>query len=294
MEYQTFKEELCRILQKRTDGKKKVILQQVEKNNGVVLDAVVLQGEREQVLPTIYLEELYEIYEQGVHLEQIAAHVLCEEEKWKEEVEFSLEEFEDYTRARTSVFYKLVNYQMNESMLKRVPHIRYLDLAVVFYYRVEQEHFPGGSVLIHNNNLVTWGITKSQLMKDAAFNTSRKLPYRFMGMETLIAELSGETEMENLQKEELMYVLTNEEKFYGAAVLLYPHVLAHIGTLLKRNFFVLPSSVHECILVPDQGHYTRFELMKMVREVNQNQVEEEEILSYQVYYYDRKREALVM
>ncbi len=294
MEYQTFKEELCRILQKRTEGKKKVILQQVEKNNGVVLDAVVLQGEREQVLPTIYLEELYEIYEQGVHLEQIAAHVLCEEEKWKEEVEFSLEEFEDYTRARTRVFYKLVNYQMNESMLKRVPHIRYLDLAVVFYYRVEQEHFLGGSVLIHNNNLVTWGITKSQLMKDAAFNTSRKLPYRFMGMETLIAELSGETEMENLQKEELMYVLTNEEKFYGAAVLLYPRVLAHIGTLLKRNFFVLPSSVHECILVPDQGHYTRFELMKMVREVNQNQVEEEEILSYQVYYYDRKREALVM
>lgn len=294
MEYQTFKEELCRILQKRTEGKKKVILQQVEKNNGVVLDAVVLKGEKEQVLPTIYLEELYSLYEQGADLEQIAGHVLCEEEKWKGEVEFSLEEFEDYTRARTSVFYKLVNYQMNERMLKRVPHIHYLDLAVVFYYRVEQGRFPGGSVLIHNNNLVTWGITKSQLMKDAAFNTSRKLPYSFMGMETLIAELSGEVASESHQKEELMYVLTNEEKYYGAAVLLYPHVLSHIGTLLKRNFFVLPSSVHECILVPDQGHYTRFELMKMVREVNQNQVEEEEILSYQVYYYDRKREALVM
>lgn len=293
MEYQTFKEELCRILQKRTEGKKKVILQQVEKNNGVVLDAVVLQGEKEQVLPTIYLEELYEIYEEGATLEQIAGRILCEEEKWKEEVEFSLEEFEDYTRARTSIFYKLVNYQMNESMLKRVPHIRYLDLAVVFYYRVEQGDFPGGSVLIHNNNLVTWGITKSQLMKDAAFNTSRKLPYSFVGMESLIAELSGEKLMD-FPTEELMYVLTNEEKYYGAAVLLYPHVLSHIGTLLKRNFFVLPSSVHECILVPDLGHYTRFELMKMVREVNQNQVEEEEILSYQVYYYDRKREALVM
>lgn len=293
MEYQTFKEELCRILQKRTEGKKKVILQQVEKNNGVVLDAVVLQGEKEQVLPTIYLEELYEIYEEGATLEQIAGRILCEEEKWKEEVEFSLEEFEDYTRARTSIFYKLVNYQMNERMLKRVPHIRYLDLAEVFYYRVEQGHFPGGSVLIHNNNLVTWGITKSQLMKDAAFNTSRKLPYSFVGMESLIAELSGEKLMD-FPTEELMYVLTNEEKYYGAAVLLYPHVLSHIGTLLKRNFFVLPSSVHECILVPDLGHYTRFELMKMVREVNQNQVEEEEILSYQVYYYDRKREALVM
>ncbi len=113
-------------------------------------------------------------------------------------------------------------------------------------------------------------------------------------MKTVPWPLAGLLWVENLQKEELMYVLTNEEKFYGAAVLLYPHVLAHLGTLLKRNFFVLPSSVHECILVPDQGHYTRFELMKMVREGNQNQVEEEEILSYQVYYYDRKREALVM
>ena len=91
-----------------------------------------------------------------------------------------------------------------------------------------------------------------------------------------------------------MYVLTNEKKYLGAAALLYPYVLNHIGKILKNNFYVLPSSIHECILVPDSGRYSRMELMSMVREVNESQVEKEEILSYEVYYYDRERQALIL
>lgn len=91
-----------------------------------------------------------------------------------------------------------------------------------------------------------------------------------------------------------MYILTNEEKYYGAAVILYPHVLNHIAKVLNKNFYILPSSVHECILVPDQGQYSRIELKRMVKEVNDSQVEDEEILSYEIYYYDCKKEALMM
>ena len=89
-------------------------------------------------------------------------------------------------------------------------------------------------------------------------------------------------------------MLTNKEKYFGAAVILYPHALKHIAGLLRNNFYILPSSVHECILVPDMGQYSRMELKRMVKEVNENQVEEEEILSYEVYYYDREKEALMM
>ena len=96
-------------------------------------------------------------------------------------------------------------------------------------------------------------------------NTSRKLPYTIQGMEALIAELSGS--QPRITGEELMYILTNEEKYYGAAVILYPHVLNHIAKVLKKNFYILPSSVHECILVPDQGQYSRIELKRMVKEV---------------------------
>ena len=130
------------------------------------------------------------------------------------------------------------------------------------------------------------------MVKDALLNTSRKLPYTIQGMEALIAELSGS--QPRITGEELMYILTNEEKYYGAAVILYPHVLNHIAKVLKKNFYILPSSVHECILVPDQGQYSRIELKRMVKEVNDSQVEDEEILSYEIYYYDCKKEALMM
>ena len=201
-------------------------------------------------------------------------------------------EFEDYRKARTKVYYKLVNYDMNKRKLQYMPHIKYLDLAVVFYYRLEGGKLNGASIIIHDCNLHAWGIEKEQLVKDALLNTSRKLPYTIQGMEALIAELSGS--QPRITGEELMYILTNEEKYYGAAVILYPHVLNHIAKVLKKNFYILPSSVHECILVPDQGQYSRIELKRMVKEVNDSQVEDEEILSYEIYYYDCKKEALMM
>lgn len=181
---------------------------------------------------------------------------------------------------------------MNKRKLQYMPHIKYLDLAVVFYYRLEGGKLNGASIIIHDCNLHAWGIEKEQLVKDALLNTSRKLPYTIQGMEALIAELSGS--QPRITGEELMYILTNEEKYYGAAVILYPHVLNHIAKVLKKNFYILPSSVHECILVPDQGQYSRIELKRMVKEVNDSQVEDEEILSYEIYYYDCKKEALMM
>ena len=91
-----------------------------------------------------------------------------------------------------------------------------------------------------------------------------------------------------------MYVLTNKQKMFGAGVIFYPGILELIESILGDHFYILPSSVHECILVPDQGQYSRIELKRMVKEVNDSQVEDEEILSYEIYYYDCKKEALMM
>lgn len=293
MNYQAFKEAILEAIRKKTQGRKQVFLRQVEKNNGILLEAVVIRGEEEMMVPTIYLEEYYQSFREGVPLEALVEQIMKAEKEQKMAVKFSLEDFEDYTKARHHIYYKLVNYKMNQKMLANMPHVKYLDLAVVFYYRLESSNFHGATVLIHHCNVDTWGVGKRRVMEDAVLNTSRKLPYTFQGMEALVAELTGE-ECFLPEKEELMYVLTNEEKLFGAAVILYPHVLSHIGKILKKNFYILPSSVHECILVPDQGQYSRLELMKMVREVNQSQVEEEEVLSNEVYYYDRKKEALLM
>lgn len=294
MEYDVFKGELLDTLRQMTGEGKQVMLREVEKNNGAAEEAVVILGQGEYIAPAIYLRQFLESWEIGEKSTgEIAAEILALNTSREKEADISLDCFENYEKARGQVFFKLINYEMNKVLLTKIPHIAYLDLAVVFYYRLDKGRFQGATMLIHNCNLDAWNINARQLMEDAVMNTSRKLPYSFQGMDALIHELSGEEE-DLYTGEEIMYVLTNQEKCFGAAALLYPHVLSHISKILRHNFYVLPSSVHECILVPDQGQYSRIELSKMVREVNQSQVEEEEILSYHVYYYDRQKEKLMM
>ena len=117
-----------------------------------------------------------------------------------------------------------------------------------------------------------------------------------MSIGQVIAGLSGDEEIGNMADEcrddEGMYVLTNEEKYLGAVCVCYPGVLERIADTFGRSFFVLPSSIHECIIVPETGEDFEGDLQEIVREVNRLYVSEEEYLSDNVYYYDRKEKVL--
>lgn len=89
-----------------------------------------------------------------------------------------------------------------------------------------------------------------------------------------------------------MYILTNQNKVNGAGVLARDGVLDKIGELLGSDFYVLPSSTHEVILVPDNGNMQTKELEDMVKEVNATQVPPEDLLSDKVQYYDRAAKTL--
>ena len=295
MEFETFKEELLDHLRQILGEEKRISFQSVEKNNGIREEAVVILEEGARIAPTIYLRGFFEDWKWGRKtMEEISRKILLQNARQEKEVDFSLDSFENYEKARGHVYFKLINYERNKVLLTKIPYIPYLDLAVVFYYRLEKGKFQGATMLIHNCNLEAWKIDPRQLLEDAVMNTSRKLPYSLQGMDDLIRELSGDEDQGLYTGEEIMYVLSNQEKCFGAAALLYPHLLSHISKIFRKNFYVLPSSVHECILVPDQGQYSRIELTRMVREVNQTQVEADEILSDQVYYYDRQQEKLMM
>lgn len=296
MDYNTFTQEILSSLKKEA-GEQRVTLHRIEKNNGKILDAVTIMESGAHIAPTIYLADFYDFFRHGMSLEEVTLKILeLNAERQVEEEEFQNAGFEDYKRARSHICYKLINFEMNRKLLNNVPYIPYLDLAVVFYYRLDEEILNGANFLVHNCHLETWGVKLKEIYEDAHKNTSRRLPFTFQGMEELIREMSGEDDFLSLgfQKREPMYILTNEEKYFGAAVLLYPHVLSHISRLLHCNYFVLPSSIHECILVPDSGQFSKKELETMVREVNETQVVDEEVLSHNVYYYDRKKDALIL
>jgi hypothetical protein len=91
-----------------------------------------------------------------------------------------------------------------------------------------------------------------------------------------------------------MYVLTNYKGINGASCLLYPEILDQIGDKLNADFYILPSSIHELILIIDDGKMNPISLREMVCEVNQTQVAADEVLSDQVYYYSREKQRIYM
>ena len=138
MGYESFKEELLDTLRQKAGEGKKIMVRKVEKNNGIEEEAVMILSKGGRIAPAIYLREFFESWEKaGESTEEIAVEILAQNAYQEKEVDFSLDCFDNYEKARGQVYFKLINYEMNKVLLTKVPYIAYLDLAIVFYYRLE-------------------------------------------------------------------------------------------------------------------------------------------------------------
>ena len=291
LNYNVFGNEVKQEVEKLLGTEVRVELRQITKNNGIILDGICILEKGCNVSPTIYLEEFYQEYKNGMSLREIASRICEVYEKRCRGIPFSLEYFLDFEKMKERIFCKLINRELNKELLNEVPNILYLDLAVVFACAVENEEFGNGSILVREEHRKLWRVSKELLYEYARENTFRLRPFELKSMEELIEDMV-EPEEKKLLKEIPMYVLSNQKRVFGAAGLLYDRVLSDAGVRLEDDFYVLPSSVHEVILVPDHVAGSEKELRTMVHEVNHTQVEPEEILSESVYHYDRKKHSL--
>ena len=170
------------------------------------------------------------------------------------------------------------------------------DLAIVFYLLLEMdEHqMQQATMLIKKEQLEWWNTSTEDLYQNAMLNTEKLLPYELTNMYALLTEMLGVEEIEDhLTAEESMYVLTNQKRRDGAAAVLYPGRLEMLALYLKENFYILPSSVHEMIILPESGALPKEELNAVIQEINGSQVNAEEYLSDHAYYYDRVRKCVM-
>ena len=89
-----------------------------------------------------------------------------------------------------------------------------------------------------------------------------------------------------------MYVLSNPMRVNGASVLAYPNLQEQLESVFPQDCYLLPSSLHEMIIIPKDLGMTPKEMGEMVREVNQKEVARDEILSDRVYEFDREKRQL--
>ena len=250
MNYNVFGNEVKQEVEKLLGTEVRVELRQITKNNGIILDGICILEKGCNVSPTIYLEEFYREYKNGMSLREIASRICEVYEKRCRGIPFSLEYFLDFEKMKERIFCKLINWELNKELLNEVPNIPCLDLAVVFVCAVENEEFGNGSILVREEHRKLWRVSKELLYEYARENTFRLRPFELKSMEELIEDMV-EPEEKKLLKEIPMYVLSNQKRVFGAAGLLYDRVLSDAGVRLEDDFYVLPSSVHEVILVPD-------------------------------------------
>ncbi len=278
-----------------------VLSSTVKKNNAVELVGIVIREQGCNTSPTIYINDFYEEYKKGVSVETIVEKLQDIFARNHLIKSVDLSGFTDYEQAKKQIAFKVINYEKNWELLKEVPHKVIYNLAIVFYYTVAEKPFNGkATILIHYSHLENWKISEEELYRNAMINAPVMLPARVENIENVMLNLLesgfGKEQEEILcHLEETtesegkipMYVLSNKKKLLGAACMFYPGVLKNFANKKQMNFYILPSSVHEVILLPETSISDEEYLLEMVTEINRTQVEETEVLADAVYFYDR-------
>ena len=199
----------------------------------------------------------------------------------------------NYDKAKEYLSLELINTARNEDLLAKVPHYELLDMSVVYRLRLSNGHNECESTLITNDMLENYGITADQLKADALENAPKAFPARVDGLTEVLANSLGMTPEElSGGQPEIMYVASVENRVKGAGVLMYPGFLKEYADKIGADLYVLPSSIHEVLLVKDEGQFTAQELKDMVVDVNSSIVDPKEQLTDSAYHYDRSKDSL--
>ena len=203
------------------------------------------------------------------------------------------EYLDNYERMKDKIVYRLINGERKQATAKRgsASFLSGPGYCVLRMFSVEK--YSAISMMITNEHLKMWGITREEIRQAAGQNTPRLLPAELQDIQNVVMELIPDCRGESCFAG-YMYVLTNMQRSHGAAAILYPGLLEMIGEEWKENFYILPSSIHEVLLVPESKSPGICELKDAVYSINRSEVSGEEYLSDTVYYYNYRKKRLCM
>lgn len=234
--------------------------------------------------PTINLEQFYKEFAKGSTTNYLLRNMaqvimtssLGEDYAW----------ITDYEKAKDRLFIRVSNLPRNEEMMKSVPHVEKEDLVMTCHILVSMDRGVASTV-VNDNLLKAYGINKEQLFHDAMESSQKLFPIRLEPLETMIFNIAAEEGYHHpINENNQMMVVTNEQTINGAATLFYPDTMDRIADLIDGDYYVIPSSIHEFLVIPESANVSYQHLESMLHEVNTAMVAEDEQLSDHVYHYD--------
>ena len=223
----------------------------------------------------------------------------------------SIDDLNDFEKVKDRIFIKIMNTEKSKPMSDDICCIPFMDLSIFFYYFLGSESDQFYSVSIKASVIEKWNISVADLFKLALENTKKKLGFKIDLIQNVLLDMMND---KNFKDNELcaqfsetleqdiaggyvrypMYVISNNSNYFGASTILYSEVLETFADQLGSDFYILPSSIHELILVPAEVGIVRSELKDIVHEINTTEIPESDFLSDNVYMYSRKLRRVVM
>ena len=279
----------------------------VQKNNEE-LTGITIRSSESNIAPNIYLDSYYDSYLDGESMEDIMQNIADVRVEHEIEKPLAVDMITDYEKAKDKVMPKIVGMEGNEKYLEDKPFTRMEDLAVVYY--VDMGRLGGGvmSSPVTENLMETWGVSTEELHQTALSNMEAQSVSSFKSMHEMMMEMMLPDMVERFDGDKdaareaisdmvppddgNMFILTNQEKLNGATALLDTKIMGEISERFGENFFILPSSLHEVLIVPEKEGMELSVLENMVQEVNASQVAPQDRLSDHVYKYDAQEQSV--
>ncbi len=301
MDRANFCDSLCRQVLSVLGEEYRTELSQVRKNNGVMKDVLYVRKENSECIPCFYMDELYGSYcmgENEIGLAEYLSNVVLNE------CDVVKEQAKEYLTKEWMVdnlFVRLLHFEKNAKWLENAVYVRVMDLAAVFYVLTEDCEEGVKSFQLPKNAWETLELgTAEEYFETAVENTRRLFPEKLWCLEQRVAEceIKGDepscvlTEQQGAMYSHRLYVLTNHRRINGGMVMMYPGVLRRLSEKFSGSFYVIPSSIHEVLLLKATEEEDANYLNRMVRAVNEQQVAPEEVLADYVYFYDAEEQEL--
>ena len=279
-----------------------ITLQEVEKNNGLKLTGITIPNGDQRIVPRVYLDSFYLEYVIGKDVDSCVGDVVdmyIEAQDKAEFIKMGVPDIFDYEKMKEKLQVRICDQEWNEERLADKVIMEHGDFAAYYAVNLEENGEGISSIPVTISLMNEWGVSAEQIQADA-MTADRKRGVTLMDMNEIIKSMIFGEEPENLLNEKMdmeamenpMFCLTNKAKMNGASLLLQEDIRKQIGECLGSDYFVIPSSVHEVLILPDNGILQVPELNAMVQEVNETQVERQEQLSDKVQFCDKKTAVL--
>lgn len=288
MDFNEFQNQILQEAKDRMWGVQ-VEIRPVEKLQGESYTGLSIQPNDSPMAATLNLDTVYnQMVDQGKSFQEVADDLITHAADIIVDMpKIDVNDITNYDQMKNTLVVQVIPTDRNAEMLADIPHKNIEDMSLVYRMQIDQNENGTSSVLITNAMLENYGVTVDQLHQDAMDAAVINNPATFRSMQEVLSDLMGmPADLMPPMDAPQMYVASVENSLNGAGVIAYPDFMNQVAEQVGGDFFVLPSSVHEVLVVPDDGSIDRHDLENMVREVNASEVLPKDQLSDNVYHYD--------